>query len=410
MRRVTLSVLFGAAVLAAQVRIESPLDYQVFQRDTKLKGTVRIRGRAESGCDAAQYRLKDGARWEVLKTEPGCAFNGEARTDAGGWYTLELRVLRGGLPAGSATVGHVGVGEVFVISGQSNATNYGETLLQPASGMVSSFSGSDWAPANDPQPGAQDKSTKGSFVAPFGDALYEHYKVPIAVASTGYGGTSVRQWLPKGERFTIPVTSPMFVKPVGQDEWESDGTLFEGMMTRIAQLGPHGFRALLWHQGESDSYRKPEQQLSSEQYRALMEKVIRASRAGAGWDFPWFVAQVSYGTPERSSFAPIREAQAALWASGIALQGPDTDALTGAMRQNNGKGVHLSAEGLKAHGRLWADKVSAWLDRTAWKRVRSSLENRFTRRSAAILLRIFDLDRATAWSALIFIPVASASS
>ena len=79
--------------------------------------------------------------------------------------------------------------------------------------------------------------------------------------------------------------------------------------------------------------------------------------------FPWFVAQVSYNAPDRASFAPIGEAQAALWASGIALAGPDTDGFTGAMRQNNGKGVHFSAEGLKAHGRLWAVKGAAsWYD------------------------------------------------
>lgn len=31
-------------------------------------------------------------------------------------------------------------------------------------------------------------------------------------------------------------------------------------------------------------------------------------------------------------------------------------------RQNHGAGVHMSDMGLKAHGQLWADKVSAWLD------------------------------------------------
>jgi len=369
MKRVILCGLSLAAVLSGQVKIDAPADYQVFQRDTPQSGLVRIRGHAEGGCDRAQYRFGGAAGWEALKTEPGCTFDALTRRDAGGWYTFEVQVMRGAQLAGSATVEHVGVGEVFVISGQSNATNYGEAKRQTASGMVSSFGGSSWVLANDPQPGAQDKSTGGSFAAPFGDALYARYQVPIAVASTGYGGTSVRQWLPKGERFTVPVTSPMFVKTAGPGEWETDGTLFDGMMDRIAQLGPHGFRALLWHQGESDSYRQPEQQLSTGQYRALMEKVIRASRARAGWDIPWVVAQVSYAAPDRPAFATIRDAQAALWVDGIALEGPDTDTLTGELRQNRGKGVHFSAEGLNAHGRLWADKVSVWLDRTAWMQV-----------------------------------------
>ena len=93
-----------------------------------------------------------------------------------------------------------------------------------------------------------------------------------------------------------------------------------------------------------------------------MEKVIRASRQRAGWEIPWFVAQVSYWGPDRLAFPTIRDAQAALWASGIVFEGPDTDTLTGEFRQNNGKDVHFSAKGLEAHGRLWAGKTSAWLD------------------------------------------------
>jgi len=87
----------------------------------------------------------------------------------------------------------------------------------------------------------------------------------------------------------------------------------------------------------------------------------KQSRRNAGWDFPWFVAQVSY-SPKSSSSAPIREAQRSLWKDGIALEGPDTDTLTSDYRQNNGTGAHFSASGLQAHGRLWAEKVESYLD------------------------------------------------
>jgi hypothetical protein len=38
--------------------------------------------------------------------------------------------------------------------------------------------------------------------------------------------------------------------------------------------------------------------------------------------------------------------------------------LTGSNRQNGGKGVHFSVQGLAAHGRMWADRVAALVDRT----------------------------------------------
>jgi hypothetical protein len=254
------------------------------------------------------------------------------------------------------------VGEVFVVAGQSNATNYGEVRQQTRSGMVAAFSGREWRVANDPQPGVQDNSKKGSFIPSFGDGLYEKYRVPIGVAAVGHGSTSVRQWLPKDDRFSMPPTMSKFVHNVEPGVWESDGVLFDGMMKIISALGHGGFRALLWHQGESDAHQAGEHAITAEEYRRLLVRIIEASRREAGWDCPWFVAQASYHSPRDPSAPEIRHAQKSLWQAGLALAGPDTDRLTGSNRQNDGLGVHFSDKGLQAHGRLWAEKVEAWLD------------------------------------------------
>jgi hypothetical protein len=75
------------------------------------------------------------------------------------------------------------------------------------------------------------------------------------------------------------------------------------------------------------------------------------------------VAQASYHGPNDAGSPEIRAAQKALWDTGVALEGPDTDTLTGDLRDHNGTGVHLSGKGLLAHGRLWAAKVGPWLER-----------------------------------------------
>ena len=245
---------------------------------------------------------------------------------------MEVRALKAGQVVAQSSVENVGVGEVFVGAGQSNSTNSGQERIQQTSGMVSAFSGTTWQIANDPQPGTHDNSGGGSFWPAFGDAMYQKYHVPIGVAVTGHGGTSVNQWEPNGE-------------------------LFNWMMTRIYQLGPNGFRAVLWHQGESDTG------MTSEDYGQRLATVIQSSKQLAGWEFPWFVAQVSYHNPKELSFATTRDAQKKLWDTNVALEGPDTDALTGDNRDYNGAGIHFSPKGLRAHGQMWADKVSAWLDR-----------------------------------------------
>jgi hypothetical protein len=50
------------------------------------------------------------------------------------------------------------------------------------------------------------------------------------------------------------------------------------------------------------------------------------------------------------------------WVDGIALEGPDTDALTGDLRNNSGRGVLFSAKGLHEHGERRAEKVGDQLD------------------------------------------------
>jgi hypothetical protein len=134
------------------------------------------------------------------------------------------------------------------------------------------------------------------------------------------------------------------------------------MMLRIHQLGDHGFRALLWHQGESDSHQAAEHDIDAGAYRSMMIIIIHASREQAGWDLPWFVAQATYHTPDDPSCPPIRDAQRSLWQPDLAIEGPDTDSLTAPYRQNAGKGTHFNDAGLKAQGLLWADKVSRYLD------------------------------------------------
>jgi hypothetical protein len=361
---------FAQADLPQSAYLESPRDFQVFQRQTREFGEILVAGHVQVECERVEALLTGTSsfgslpdKWEGLSLDrQSGAFHGNMRTPAGGWYRFELRLIQNGKPT-AIEIPHVGVGEVFVVAGQSNATNYGEVRQETRSGMVAALGAEGWRLANDPQPGVQDGSKNGSFIPPFGDSVYERFHVPVGVVAVGHGSTSVRQWLPKGARFDTPPTTSKFVSKVGEHEWECDGALFEGMMKAIAQLGRGGFRALLWHQGESDSHQQPQYDIPADVYRQLLERVIRTSRQRAGWEFPWFVAQASYHTPNDPSCPPIREAQAALWESGIAFEGPDTDQLAGLSRQNGGKGVHFSDQGLQAHGRLWAVKVGDYLDR-----------------------------------------------
>lgn len=349
--------------------LASPLDYQVFQRESLREGNVEIRGTTHLPIDQIEASLRGNSlkgswaldRRRISFDRRSGRFDSLVSVPSGGWYGLVLRFIQNGSVIKELIVGHVGVGEVFVIAGQSNSTNYGETRQVSSTGMVSSFSGISWAIANDPQLGVQDNSNKGSFIPAFGDALYRKYHVPIGIASVGYGATSVRQWLPAGDPV---VTMPQMAKFILRDadgQLVSDGTLFHGLMTRIHQLGKRGFRAVLWHQGESDANQLSGHQISPDLYREMLVHIIEQSQHCAGWSFPWFVAEATYH-PGQPADPAIEQAQRSLWESGVAQEGPNTDTLTEAYRQANGKGIHFNSLGLQTHGTLWAEKVEKYLD------------------------------------------------
>jgi len=351
------------------MEVSSPKDYQVFQRRTRTQGVIRLEGKLTGAEGDVQFRMTGKSmaerlpgNWEKANVDlQKQSFHAEAPVPAGGWYRLEVRAVKDGRTLTEAAVDHFGVGEVFVIAGQSNSANHGEQRQKPTSDRVVSFDGSNWKIANDPQPVASGEG--GSFLPAFGDAMVKKYGVPIGITSLGAGGTSVREWLPKGDAVAAPPTTGANVAAVGPKQWVCTGGLYERIKGRICQFAPYGFRAVLWHQGESDAHQREGCNITPDQYRQYLTRLIESTRAAAGWRVPWLVAQVSYHTPADQGMPELRAAQQSLVADGIALAGPNTDELKSEYREAGGQGVHFNARGLQRHGELWAEFTGRWLDR-----------------------------------------------
>lgn len=353
-----------------KLALRSPVDYQVFQRETQEFGTIVVDGmlfpqqKGGPSLESLQIRVQTTPEspWETLPYDSRVpSFKATIKVPAGGWYKVEVRGQIQRQPIPLATIEHVGVGEIFVVAGQSNSANHGESKLTASHPLVASMVSADrWQPCADPQPGASGSS--GSFLPPLGDQLAAEFKVPIGFVACGVGATSVREWLPQGVRFPNPPTLVGNVLTVSGNGFESTGNLYQRFTDRLKPLGKNGFRAVLWHQGESDANQAdPSRTLVGQQYRIGLETLIRNSRQSIGWQAPWFVAQASYHVPGDEFSPEIRLAQRQVWESGVALEGPDSDALVGPLRERNGAGVHFSAEGLKQHAARWHEKVGPWL-------------------------------------------------
>ena len=152
--------------------------------------------------------------------------------------------------------------------------------------------------------------------------------VPVGIISLGVGSTQVSDWVP--------------------------GTAYYNRIRDALQLlGTNGCRAVLWHQGESDSAGGT---LTSE-YALKLQSIIAQSRLDAGFDVSWGVAIASW-LPGASDASAL-QVQAGQWmvisnTPGV-FKGAETDSfhLTGYLYD----GIHFNTAGLKAHGAQWAELV-----------------------------------------------------
>lgn len=248
---------------------------------------------------------------------------------AGGWYRLEIRSSSSdGATQAYGVVEQFGVGEVFLVAGQSYATNTNDekqSVTDRLQRVVAFDTAKDhWDVANDPQP-APDGSDGGSIWPPLGDLLVKELGVPIAFTNVAVGATSSTRWLPEGD-------------------------LHRRLCAAGRRLGR--FRAVLWQQGESDVIEKT----TTEKYVSNLGLIRRRAVQAWGFEPVWLAAKSThhptvYNDPEGEG--RIREAIERLANIQGFGAGPDTDSLTGENRGDAKSRRHFSAVGQRRAAEMW---------------------------------------------------------
>lgn len=361
---VALSAVAQSAVTQPRIVLESPLPYQVIQRslDSRWEPTdaSKVADRSTTKNDvhhgvgmvpvSGRISVGFGSQWEwrAVLLDDGAGestdwANCEVRIAesqmsaaiclaAGGWYRIELRARTGDRIEAQASVEPVGVGEIFVVSGQSYATNCNDQQLkvQDKSGRVAALDlkTGKWSVAHDPQPAA-DGSDGGSIWPAFGDRLVADLHVPVGLINVAWGGTSSAQWLPG-----------------------------ESLHNRLVQAGKAvgNFRAVLWQQGESDVIGKVSTATYVDNLLTIRAKAVDA------WKFSptWFLAKSTlhptvYNDPEGE--LRIRKAIDILWELPGFGSGPDTDQLTGENRGGPNSRRHFTEAGQRRAAEMWRDSL-----------------------------------------------------
>ncbi len=184
-----------------------------------------------------EFKLWDEESGENIKIEceskpiDGKNYDVKLKAPAGGPYTLFVKFI---FIEGEKVTSfgwevyhtHIGVGDVFVIAGQSNAEGIGRGLLHdgPQIGVSTFKKNGKWDIATHPISGVQD--THSPFLR-FAKTLYKECGYPIGLIPRAVGGTYVTQWA-KG------------------------GNLMEPLKEEIKRENIKA-KAILWYQGENEA-------------------------------------------------------------------------------------------------------------------------------------------------------------
>ncbi len=318
------------------IRIRTPGAYQVYQRDAAGKADIHVAG-AYSGTPARiEARWKGGA-WQLLDAAPrDGAFQGVLKNQSAGQGTFEVRF------ANDAAVRwrqyYVGIGDVFLVAGQSNAEGRitsPQLYTHPTMRAGVFDEAGRWREAYDPTDSSHtDQHSVWPLLA---TKIMASQNVPVAFITTGAGATGL---LGNGGTWS---------KPKGS---------YTACLEMVRRSGVNGLKAVLWYQGETDANLA---QLAQADFEAALKK-FSADLAGDLHFGPLKIvaAQIGYmktaeSTETRQSVDAVRLGIASAWDAGAnILAGPVLYDLDIRM-EAGGDGVHLRtpAHARTAAARWW---------------------------------------------------------
>ena len=302
------------------ITLNTPADYRIYQRDGSGNASVTLTGvYSSAGGGAIEYRYKGGA-WTTLVASPSGGTFSQAVTLTAGQGSLEVRLAAA--TGVTDTAVYIGVGDIFLIAGQSNAegrlTNdqtYSHATIKP---VVYDENDTGWRDCVDP---TDSESTDGSIWPLLATLLMADQSVPCGFITTASGGTGLTtDWKP-----TVTV-----------------GSKYTNAVNRVSAVGPNDIKAMIWDQGETDATNS----VSGSDYNTALDNLAANLQTATGITFVTICDLVGYVSPAGTLDA-IRDAQIDAWDDNADIY-PGANSITRA-------GLHWTtdAEGATHAALLW---------------------------------------------------------
>lgn len=283
--------------------------YQILQRDASGNANIFVEGTYTGSPSGIEARWNSNETWTTLSldTDGAGTFSGILQNQFQGQGPLEVRFSEA--THITDTINFIGVGDIFIIAGQSNASGRGSTLnTSTHPSLQATLFGNDdiWKELEDKVDDdtgqidvvSSDVIAEGSPWPLIATQIMESQNIPVAFVPAAKGSTIILQWR-AAENHSDPTT------------------LYGSMNRRITAVGGQ-VKAILFFQGESDADFGTSQEFYETELNTFVNTVAI--------DFPGLktmVGQIGHSDPE--GIDAVRAAQIkVLQTNGNTLLGPST--------------------------------------------------------------------------------------
>ncbi|GAB3960009.1 hypothetical protein GCM10028805_57150 [Spirosoma harenae] len=327
----------------------------VFQRNLANEAAVLVAGMGPANATLIEARFVPliagqgtATNWTKLNFISGTpAFQGKVTVSAG-WYRLDVRAKAGAALLTQTQVGRVGVGEVFVVAGQSNASGGFLRASNSVEDRVSCLDFRQDSISDQMLPLRFSPASYGSAIGPgqpphlwstLGDILVQRLNVPVLFFGAALGGSSSTEWKQGAIGNLGNTTNSQVYRRLGE--------------VLLHYLPRTGARAVLWHQGETDTYYG----VNNQTYYNNVNTVIQKSRQQVSpQPLAWMVSRVSYNNYMTSPGIITAQNQLIADLTNI-FPGPASDSIVGP--DNRPDNVHLKGAGLVKFINSWNQALTA---------------------------------------------------
>lgn len=232
------------AATSATVEIQAPNAYQIFQRNDNNTATIPVRGvlLGDEGINIEVSLLdSDGKAVEnfeaVQTTVTEGGFEAELNGVPAGLYKIQVTGNDGNTQLFKTTLEQVGVGDLWVVAGQSNAAGYGQYISgeevqsseddPPMTGVhLYSWQRGSWGLASQPIGEVQTSYNHAPGLT-FAKEISRMENIPIGILQVAVGGSSISNW----ER----------------------GKMYYNRILDCVDADNRNVKGMFWYQGESET-------------------------------------------------------------------------------------------------------------------------------------------------------------